>query len=255
MNEHSRATLASTQRLLIRSAIPASLVVTGLLLLCVGMDADAVTSWLHDFGNAAPLVFVVIGVVFMSILVPKTFVSIAAGALFGTGMGTALMLVTAVTAAIINYAIGRWWLGGSVSTWLQRDDSDPRQELIRMGGLVTKDAGWFVHLLFRLTPVPTMVISYLMGACHARVIPFVAAAAIAIIPQSLWVHGGTAVRLVDDADAGRLHWAGVAISIIAAIAIGVLVPRLAIARLQSERVEDPNTNIELELETEMGTPN
>lgn len=225
----------STQRLLMRSVVPVALVAVGFVLLRVGMDANAVTEWLDDFGAAAPVVFVVLGVVFMSVMVPKTIVSIAAGALFGTAMGTALMLVTAVTAAMVNYAIGRWWLGGVVSAWLQRDDADQRQELIRMGGLVAKDAGWFVHLLFRLTPVPTMVISYLMGACQARVVPFVAAAAIAIGPQSLWVHSGTAVRLVDDTDASGLHWVGVVFSIVAAIAIGVVVPRLAIRRLRSQR--------------------
>lgn len=243
----SRRRTPLARRFLVRSAGPLALAVVGLMLLFRGgLDVVALTESMDGFGAAAPIVFVAIGVVLMSVMVPKTIVSIAAGALFGTGMGTAVMLVTAVIAALANYAIGRWWLGGTLSKWMDRDVGGPSHEWVRMVGLVAKDAGWFVHLLFRLTPVPTMVISYLMGACRARLAPFIAAAAIAIIPQSLWVHSGTAVRLVDDRDAGGLHWAGIVVSIVAAIGIGVVVPRTATRRLRShqKRVAEMETNSE-----------
>lgn len=185
--------------------VGALLLGSGALLACSGFDRGHVQNWLDQAGPWVPVAFLFGGIASMSLLVPKTVVSVAAGALFGTTLGCLLMLIIAVAAAALNYAIGRRWLHASLShasatgvpqtaaMWLQT----PAMWLRAVQG-VAAEAGFRFHFLVRLTPIPTTLISYAMGASGSRVRPFLLAAAVAVIPQSLWVHGGTAATLAGD---------------------------------------------------------
>lgn len=223
---------AGADRRSFRFLLPTALICLGGLAVLSGVDASLVRQWLTDAGQLAPLLFVVLGVLAMSVLVPKTVVSVTAGALFGTAVGSLLMLVTAVAAAALNYSIGRWWLYDSIERKLVGMKTKDRTLWIRAIRDVARQAGFRFHLLIRLTPIPTTLISYTMGASASRIGPFLLAAGVAVLPQTLWVHGGTAVTLVKNESASWLQWSGVIVSVTAAIAIGILVPRFAIERIE-----------------------
>ena len=178
---------------------------------------------------AAPL-FVVLGVLALTLLIPKTVVSLTAGALFGTGFGCLLMVLIAVAAAAINYAIGRWWLHARIDHALKSRTQPTWSRAVRD---LAADAGCGFHFLLRLTPLPTAVISYGMGASGSRFFPFLIGAAGSIIPQSLWVHGGTAVSAASDFSSDPRRWVGIVVSVLAAIAVGIIVPPLAMRRIES----------------------
>lgn len=220
-----------------RVAVVPLVVLTVIVVVRLGFDVEAVEVWLKSTGPdrvglGAPVLFVMAGVVLMSVLVPKTIVSITAGALFGTLPGTALMLVIAVSAAIVNYSIGRWWLYDSIERRIRGGNDDRRTTLLGIIRSMAADGGFGFHFLVRLAPVPTMLISYSMGACGSRLRPFLMAAAVAVIPQALWVHSGTAASLIDAPSPSGLRWMGVAFSLAGAVAISVLLPRIAMKRLE-----------------------
>lgn len=171
----------------------------------------------------------------MSAVMPKTAVSITAGALFGTTLGSGLMVVIAVIAAWLNYVIGRWWLSGSVERRLQDDTStagDDRRKWMLALAEVAGGAGFGLHLLIRLSPVPTMVISYCMGAVGARRLPYLLAAAAAIVPQILWVHGGATATAIHGPDTSALRWISGGLSIAVAVFVTIILPREAMKRLE-----------------------
>lgn len=218
-----------------RFAAPALLILGGAALLWSGFDVGDLQDWLRRTGPWAPTAFIFAGVALMSALVPKTLVSIAAGALFGTPLGVGLMLIVAVGAAALNYAIGRWWLYESIDRRLNRASRQQRGGWARALRDTAREAGFGFHFLIRMTPLPTTLISYAMGSAGSRIGPFLAAAAVAVVPQSLWVHSGSAGALLSEPDASALQWASVVVSIAAAIAISVFVPRVALQRIESTR--------------------
>ena len=230
------------------------LVIPGVLLGCAAAwlwlkaDTSRLQTWLDSAGPWAPVAFVSISVVLMSILLPKTAVSVTAGALFGTTLGSSLMVVVGVAAAALNYAIGHWWLGDVIRRRLRQPshhDSPDQQTWMHAVVELTSEAGFGLHLLIRLSPVPTMVISYVMGAVGARWLPYLAAAAVAIIPQILWVHGGATATMIHNSETSALRWISGGLSIVMAIAVTVIVPREAMRRLRSQ-TSSPRVRNEIE---------
>ncbi|QDT02423.1 SNARE associated Golgi protein [Rubripirellula lacrimiformis] len=222
-----------------RRIAPVVLVAIGVSLLATGFNAEQLRGGLAGLGSAAPVIFVITSIFLMSVMVPKTIVSVTAGALFGTFTGTSLMLVIAVTAATVNYMIGRWWLS-DIANLASRSTADDGAKPTASDWLATaqsmaREAGFGFHLLLRLAPIPTMLISYSMGGSRARIGPFLAAAAVAVIPQSLWVHCGTVATMIDDPRTSGLRWASLAISVIGAIVVSIVIPRQAIQRLRQQR--------------------
>jgi uncharacterized membrane protein YdjX (TVP38/TMEM64 family) len=219
------------------------LVIPGVLLGCAAAwlwltaNTSRLETWLGSAGPWAPIAFVSISVVLMSVLLPKTAVSVTAGALFGTTLGSSLMMVIGVAAAALDYAIGHWWLGDMIRRRLRRPSRRDNPDQPTWSHAVvelTAEAGFGLHLLIRLSPVPTMVISYVMGAVGARWLPYLAAAAVAIIPQVLWVHGGATATMIHNPQASALRFVSGGLSIVVAIAVTVIVPREAIRRLRSQ---------------------
>lgn len=219
-------------RLFRRFLVPALMLCCGGLLMYHGLDVRDLQTWLVQKGPWAPFAFVVVGILSLSILVPKTVVSITAGALFGTLVGSLTMLVIAVSAAALNYSIARWWLFDSICRKLNGIDQGGRYAWLRAVRDLATDAGFRFHLLVRLAPIPTTLISYAMGASGGKLRPFLLAAAVAVIPQMLWVHGGTAATMIDDARVSGLRWISVVVSVLAAIAIGIIVPHEAMKRVR-----------------------
>lgn len=198
-------------------------------------DGQLLQDWFGDAGPWAQTAFILTGIAMISVLVPKTIVSITAGALFGTALGSALMLIIAVLAAALNYSIGHWWLRESIDERIALGGSHNRIIWARAIRDTAREAGFGFHFLMRLSPLPTTVISYAMGASGSRLCPFLLAAAVAVIPQMLWVHSGTAVSLLNEPDPSALRWASIGVSVTAAIIISSIVPRVAARRVQSMR--------------------
>lgn len=205
----------------------------GILLFAWKLDATTMESWITAQASMASAWFVVVGVIMMSTFVPKTAVAVSAGALFGTTTGFLLLVVIATLAAMINYALGRWWFHGFDNRRAkQTSRTNRRTAWTKVIREMAAEAGVGGHLLVRLSPIPTMLISYTMGASGARVGPYMIAAVLAVIPQAIWVHSGSTTMASLTTPSTNL-WAVVSmvVAVVIAITLSILIPREAMRRL------------------------
>lgn len=134
-----------------------------------------VRSVVERSGVAAPVVFVLLYVVFTVLLVPGAIVTIAGGVLFGTWLGTALALVGASLGAVAAFLIARR-LGreqvariagermGRLDDWLER-------------------RGLLAFLYLRLIPVvPFNVLNYVAGVTGSRFRDYTIGTVVGIVP-------------------------------------------------------------------------
>ncbi|MAI30626.1 MAG: hypothetical protein CBE00_01215 [Planctomycetaceae bacterium TMED240] len=215
----------------LRLLAPLTLISCGVSLAMSGIQFSDLRDELAHHGKWAPVLFMLCGVAAMTVLVPKTAVSASAGALFGTLTGGFLMLFIAVTAASLNYCIARWWLHETICTKLARKQQNPRSNRLHNIRNVAANAGFLFHLMVRLTPIPTTLISYTMGASGSRMGPFLLAAAVAVVPQLLWVQSGASAAIIAEGSASTIHWVAVLTSVAAAILTSILVPKIALQQI------------------------
>ncbi|HBV64646.1 MAG TPA: DedA family protein [Rhodopirellula sp.] len=212
----------------LRFLVPLALITCGLSLVMSGFQFSDLRHQLERHGEWTPVLFMLCGVAAMTVLVPKTAVSLSAGAIFGTLTGGVLMLFIAVIAASLNYCIARWWLHEAICTKLAREQQNPSFHRLHTIRSLAADAGFLFHLMVRLTPIPTTLISYTMGASGSRLAPFLLAAAVAVVPQLLWVQSGASAAIIANGSASTIHWIVVITSVAAAILTSILVPKLAL---------------------------
>jgi uncharacterized membrane protein YdjX (TVP38/TMEM64 family) len=144
----------------------------GVLLLIVGgLAAAASTLPLREVSNAvlalgpaAAVAIAIVGGLLLSVLVPRTAITLACGALLGPVTGAGAALAAAVLAAIATYAAGRWAGRGALNA--------------RTGGRLDRLDGWLNRrglsavLLVRFLPLaPFGLIGYAYGTtsvCRKR---------------------------------------------------------------------------------------
>ncbi|TWT94636.1 TVP38/TMEM64 family protein [Stieleria varia] len=234
----------ATRRLpFIRIIAALALIALAVTLWWRGVEFRDVSRWVAEQGSWAPALFVVVSIGLMSTVVPKTVIALSAGALFGTWLGGALLLLIAVIAAFVNYILGRWWFSevtlGSPKDSVagdeeaeEEDESGQQRPWLEAIAQLAGEAGFGFHLLVRLSPLPTMVISYAMGAYRARLVPYLSAAAVAAVPQLLWIHA--AATAVDSEATGSRLVPTIA-TFTLAIIVFALLPRLTYLRLKEIR--------------------
>jgi uncharacterized membrane protein YdjX (TVP38/TMEM64 family) len=115
-------------------------------------------------GPAAAVAIAVVGGLLLSVLVPRTAITLACGALLGAGIGAATALAAAVIAAVATYYAGRWAGRGALGA--------------RAGGRMQRLDGWLNRrglsavLLVRFLPLaPFGLIGYAYGTtsvCRKR---------------------------------------------------------------------------------------
>jgi uncharacterized membrane protein YdjX (TVP38/TMEM64 family) len=136
-----------------------------------GLAAAAATLPLREIGDAilalghvAPVAIAVVGGLLLSVLVPRTAITIACGALLGAATGAVTALAAAVIAATATYYAGRWAGRGAL-----RGRADGR--LARLDGWLNR-RGLAAVLLVRFLPLaPFGLIGYAYGTtsvCRKR---------------------------------------------------------------------------------------
>ncbi|MEV0003824.1 VTT domain-containing protein [Micromonospora sp. NPDC050980] len=148
------------------------------LLLAPRPDAADLPRLADALGGYAPVAAVVGGALLLVALVPRTFVTLASGAIFGPVQGAAYALGAALLAAALGFAVGRM-LG---------------REFVaeRVRGRLARLDGWFARqsvfgvITVRLLPIAGFgLVSYGYGTTGARVLPFLAGSVIASAPTAI----------------------------------------------------------------------
>jgi uncharacterized membrane protein YdjX (TVP38/TMEM64 family) len=153
----------SWKRRLVRFSVLA-LVIAGLGVAAATLPLRDIADAIVGLGPAAAVAIAVVGGLLLSVLVPRTAITLACGALLGPTTGAATALAAAVLAAIATYAAGRWAGRGALAA--------------RSGGRLERLDGWLNRrglsavLLVRFLPLaPFGLIGYAYGTtsvCRKR---------------------------------------------------------------------------------------
>jgi uncharacterized membrane protein YdjX (TVP38/TMEM64 family) len=139
-------------------------VVAGLAVAATTLPLQHIADSIVALGPAAAVAVAVIGGLLLSVLVPRTAITLACGALLGPATGAATALAAAVIAAVATYYAGRWAGRGVLAA--------------RSGGRLERLDGWLnkrglsAVLLVRFLPLaPFGLIGYAYGTtsvCRKR---------------------------------------------------------------------------------------
>lgn len=136
--------------------------------------ADSVVA----LGPAAAVAVAVVGGLLLSVLVPRTAITLACGALLGPAMGAATALAAAIIAAIATYYAGRWAGRGALGA--------------RTGGKLQRLDGWLNRrglsavLLVRFLPLaPFGLVGYAYGTTSVCRMRYLLGTTLAAVPSAV----------------------------------------------------------------------
>jgi uncharacterized membrane protein YdjX (TVP38/TMEM64 family) len=186
----------------------------GLLLLLSPPDLTAIPRFVDHLGPLGPIAAVGVGALLLVVLVPRTLITLAWGALFGPLGGAGYTLAAALLAALVGFGVGRW---------LGRDFVAER-----VRGRLARLDGWFSRqsvvgvTTVRLVPIGGFgLVSYGYGTTGARLLPYLAGSVLATIPSAFgYAAIGAAVT-----SPGDVNWFAVAPASLGLIASAVIVWR------------------------------
>ncbi|ABP55658.1 TVP38/TMEM64 family protein [Salinispora tropica] len=177
-------------------------------------DPTALPHLADRLGGYAPVTAIGGGALLLVALVPRTFITLAAGALFGAVEGAAYALGAALLAAAIGFAVGRF---------LGRDFVAER-----IRGRLARLDGWFTRqnvlgvVTVRLLPIAGFgLVSYGYGTTGARMLPFLVGSVVASAPTAFgYAAVGAAVT-----SPGEVNWFAAAPAGLGLVASAVLIHR------------------------------
>jgi len=153
-------------------------VVAGLFAAAAVLPLRSIGESVAAFGPAAALAIAVVGGLLLSVMVPRTMITMICGWLLGPAVGAATALAAAVIAAIATYYAGRWAGRGVLSA--------------KAGGRMARLDGWLNRrglaavLLVRFLPLaPYGLIGYAYGTtsvCRKR---YLLGTTIAAVPSAI----------------------------------------------------------------------
>ncbi|WP_433343557.1 TVP38/TMEM64 family protein [Micromonospora sp. CA-111912] len=165
-------------------------------------------------GGYAPVAAIVGGALLLVALVPRTFVTLAIGAIFGPLEGAAYALGAALLAAALGFAVGRVLGREFVAERV-------RGRLARLDGWFTRQSVLGVATV-RLLPISGYgLVSYGYGTTGARVLPYLAGSVLASAPTAF----GYAALGAAATTPGDINWYAAAPAALGLIASAVLLSR------------------------------
>ena len=189
-------------------------------------------SWIEGLGPWGPLVFLLLYVAAVVAAVPGSALTVAAGALFGSVLGVALVSVGATLGASLSFLIARYFAREGTAQWLSRSDKFRRLDEL------TQRRGPIIVALTRLVPIfPFNLLNYGFGLTRVPFWTYVFWSWLCMLP-------GTAVYVVGgDAFTRGASSGGVPRELIAALIVAasllILLVRFARKKLQDEESDSP----------------
>lgn len=184
-------------------------------------------AWILGLGPLGAVVFVLIYGIATTVALPASVLTVAAGAMFGSVLGVALVSVGATLGAAGAFALARWLARDSVSRWLAGN------EKFRKLDALTERHGAIIVALTRLVPIfPFNLLNYGFGLTRVRFWTYLFWSWLCMLPGTvLYVVGADA--FTRGLSEGRVPWALVG-ALVAALVILVLLVRYA-RRILAER--------------------
>ncbi len=212
-------------RVLLALAAVAVLVILGRK---VGALIPTFSAWVDGLGVWGPVAFVAGYAIAAVAFVPGSLLTLAAGAIFGLGEGTALVFVGATLGASAAFLVSRYLARGFVERRLAG------VERFAAIDRAIGTQGRKIVLLLRLSPVfPFNLLNYALGLTHVRFADYVVAS-IGMLPGTLlYVYygkvAGDVARLAGGAPMhrGTAYYSVLGLGLVATVVVTTLVTRTA----------------------------
>jgi uncharacterized membrane protein YdjX (TVP38/TMEM64 family) len=186
------------------------------------LDVSALETWVNGAGAAAPLIFIGLYALATVLFLPGAVLTLAGGALFGPLWGTLYNLLGATLGATLAFLIARHLAGD----WVRTGAKGLIARLIQ--GVEAE--GWRFVAFTRLVPLfPFNLLNYALGLTRIRVLPYLLASLIFMLPGALaYTYLGFVGREAMAGSEGLIRNGLIALALLAAVAF---LPRL-ITRLR-----------------------
>jgi len=202
-----------------------ALIVAGRVL---GARLAAVVAWIDGLGAVAPVAFVAVYAFATVALVPGFVLTLAAGAIFGLGLGTLYTLIAASCGASLAFLVSRYAARGVVERRLAT-----HPEFAAIDRAVSREGRRIVFLL-RLSPLfPFNLLNYALGLTSVRFVDYVIACAGMVPGTLLYVYYGKLAGDVARAaggltpERGPAYYALLVLGLAATIVVTAYVTKLA----------------------------
>ncbi len=181
-------------------------------------------------GAWGPLLFGGAYVAAALLMVPASLLTLAAGAVFGLGLGVVVVSLASITAATAAFLMARYLARDAVTTRARG-----HRVFAAIDGAVS-DGGWKVVAMLRLSPaIPFGLQNYLLGVSGVRLGVYVAASWIAMVPGTLLYVGlGAAGGRAAAGRGGPGQWALLGLGLAATLGLTVYLTVLAKRKLAEQ---------------------
>jgi uncharacterized membrane protein YdjX (TVP38/TMEM64 family) len=198
----------------------------------------AFAHWVHGLGPLGPVAFMVGYATATVAFVPGSLLTLAAGAVFGVGLGTVYALIGATLGASGAFLISRHI---ARAAFQRRMAGVPRFAIIDRA--ISRE-GWKVVLLLRLSPVfPFNLLNYALGLTRIRFMDFLIAS-IGMLPGTLlYTYSGKVVGDIAALAAGQspprttAYYLVLSLGLAATVGVTTVVTRLARRALAAATAE------------------
>ena len=224
-----------------RATLACFIATLGLLvaILPVSELMDTLRDRIAGLGIWAPVAYAALYGLAVTLFIPGSALSLAAGALFGLWRGTAVVWMGANIAIVLSFLIARYAARRKVEAMAR---TRPRFAAVDRA---IGEQGWKIVALMRLSPVfPFGLSNYLFGITAIRFLPCALASAAFILPGTfLYVYlgfaGGEAAAAVDGASgAGTLRLVWQLAGLLATLVVTVGIARIAAKAITGHAPEE-----------------
>ena len=193
---------------------------------------DAANRRIAGLGWWGPVVLGLAYVIATILFVPGTILTLAAGALFGLGLGVVTVSLGSTAGAACAFLIARYGARDRVAAMADRNP--------KFGAIdrAIGEGGWKIVALLRLSPaIPFNLQNYLYGLTPVRFWPYVITSWLAMLPGTfLYVYLGhvTGAAIGDRRERTAGEWWMLVVGLLATALVTVYVTRLARQKLREQ---------------------
>jgi uncharacterized membrane protein YdjX (TVP38/TMEM64 family) len=189
--------------------------------------------WIHSLGAFGPVVYMVIYTAAVVLAIPGSVITVMAGVLFGSVLGTAVVSVGSTAGASLAFLIARHIARDSVAQRFSTNEKFAHLDQL------TKKHGAIIVAITRLIPIfPFNLLNYGFGLTQVPFRTYVLWSWICMLPGTvLFVVGADAVT--SGISEGRIPWVLIVVFAVTVVLIVFLVSR-AKKKLHEEGDVEPN---------------
>jgi uncharacterized membrane protein YdjX (TVP38/TMEM64 family) len=137
--------------------------------------------WIGKLGPWGPVIFVGIYIVATVFFIPGSVLTLGAGAVFGVGLGSVCVSISATLGATAAFLVGRYLARDAIARKIEKNEKFAAIDR------AVADEGWKIVFLTRLSPVfPFTLLNYAFGLTRVSLVCFfLLSQTVGIVPPSI----------------------------------------------------------------------